>query len=95
MVARLLPYGYLPFATSVGGNAICFHAPTGRVVWADHESFGTEEITYKDRSTGHYLTVAFTAEDIAQAVVTLSDDLDAFSTDLVHDRLTAALDELD
>ena len=30
--ACIFPHGYMPFATSVGGNALCFHAATGRVV---------------------------------------------------------------
>jgi hypothetical protein len=92
---RLFPYGYMPFATSIGGNAICFHAPTGQVVWADHDSFGADEVTYKDRDTGDYRTVPFTPECIAQAVVPLAGDFDAFLADLMHDRLETRLDELD
>ena len=38
----LRPFGYLVVATSVGGNAICFHSPSGKVFWADHVSFTTE-----------------------------------------------------
>jgi len=93
--ARLFPHGYMPFATSIGGNAICFHAPTGCVVWADHDSFGADDITYKDRETGDYRTVPFTHEHIAQAIVPLADDFDAFLADLVQDRLQTRLDELD
>jgi len=93
--ARLFPHGYMPFATSVGGNTICFHAPTGQVVWADHDSFGADDITYKDRDTGDYRTVPFTPEHIAEAVVPLADDFHAFLADLVHDRLKTRLDELD
>jgi hypothetical protein len=93
--ARLFPYGYMPFAASIGGNAICFHAPTGRVVWADHDSFGADDITYKDRNTGDYRTVPFTPENVVLAVVSLEDDLFAFLADLANDRLAARLDELD
>ena len=93
--ARLFPYGYMPFATSIGGNAICFHAPTGQVVWADHDSFGADDITYKDRDTGNYRTVSFTAEHVALAVVPLAGDFDVFLADLLHDRLESRLDELD
>jgi hypothetical protein len=93
--ARLFPHGYMPFATSVGGNAICFHAPTGQVVWADHDSFDADDITYKDRDTGDYRTVPFSPEHIAEAVVPLADDFHAFLADLVHDRLKTRLDELD
>jgi len=93
--ARLFPHGYMPIATSIGGNAICFHAPTGRVVWADHDSFGADDITYKDRSTGEYRTVCFTAEHVEEALVTLADDVETFLADLLHDRLEKRLDELD
>lgn len=93
--ARLLRYGYLPFATSIGGNAVCFHAPTGRVVWADHDSFGSDEIIYKDRNTSDCRTVPFTPGHVAQAVVPLADDFGAFLADLVQDRLEERLDGLD
>ena len=93
--ARIFPHGYLPFATSIGGNAVCFHVPSGRVVWADHDSFGADDITYKDRSTSSYRTVSFTPEHIAQAVVLLAEDFDVFVADLLHDRLEDQLDELD
>lgn len=93
--ARVFRYGYLAFATSIGGNAVCFHAPTGRVVWADHDSFGSNDITYKDRNTSDYRTVPFTLEHVAQAVVPLADDLEAFLANLMRDRLEERLDELD
>ena len=93
--ARLLPHGYLVFATSVGGNAVCFDSRSGRVVWADHDSFGEDDITYKDRTTGKYRTVPFTAENVAQAVVPIADDFAGFVTELLHDRLERRLDELD
>lgn len=91
----IFPHGYLPFATSVGGNAVCFHASTGQVVWADHDSFGADDITYQDRATGKYHTVPLTPAHIAQAVVPLADDFEVFLTDLLHDRLERKLDELD
>jgi len=92
--ARLLPHGYLVFASSAGGNAVCFESQSGRVVWADHDSFGKDDITYKDRSTGEYRTVPFTPEHVARAVVPLADDFDAFLTELLHDRLEERFDEL-
>ena len=48
------PYGYLVVATSIGGNAICLHSPSGKVFWADHESFSSDSISYKDRSSGEW-----------------------------------------
>ena len=85
----------MPFATSIGGNAICFHAPTGRVIWADHDTFGEEDITLKNRTTGDYHTVAFTSEHVEKAVVSLADDFETFLEELLHDRLKDRLDELD
>jgi hypothetical protein len=93
--ARLLAHGYLIFASSVSGNSVCFESQSGRVVWADHDSFGRDDITYKDRSTGKYRTVPFTPEHVAQAVVALSDDFEAFLIELLHDRLEERFDELD
>ncbi len=93
--AWLFPFGYMPFATSIGGNAVCFHAPTARVVWADHDSFGEDEINYLDRNTGEYRFVPFTPEHIELAVVPLSGDFCMFLADLLHDRLTVRLAELD
>ena len=86
--AYLFPHGYMPFASSFGGDAICFHPPTGRVVWADHETFGSDAITHTDRE------LPFTPENIALAAVTLAEDFDSFLAELLQDRLTARLDHL-
>jgi hypothetical protein len=94
--ALLFPLGYLPFATSIGGNAICFHVPTGRVVWADHDIFCSGiSITYRATGTGAWHTVPFTSENVEKAVVLLADDIAAFLADLLYDKLQAQLDELD
>lgn len=84
----LFPHGYMPFATSFGGDAICFHPPTGRVVWADHETFGSDEICTDTA------TLPFTPENIALAAVTLAEDFDSFLAELLEDRLKASLDKL-
>ena len=86
--AYLFPHGYMPFASSFGGDAICFHPPTGRVVFADHETFGSDEISTNTA------TLPFTPENIALAAVTLAEDFDSFLADLLQDRLKARLDEL-
>lgn len=78
----------MPFATSFGGDAICFHPPTGRVVWADHETFGSDEICTDTA------TLPFTPENIALAAVTLAEDFDSFLAELLEDRLKASLDKL-
>jgi hypothetical protein len=68
---------------------------TGRVVWADHETFGSDEITYSDSETGKLRTLPFTPEHIALAAVTLAEDFDSFLAELLQDRLEASLDKLD
>lgn len=88
--AYLFPHGYMPFASSFSGDAICFHPPTGRVLWADHETFGSDEIVTDDLRT-----LPFTSENIALAAVTLADDFDSFLIELLQDRLEARLDALD
>ena len=70
----LFRHGYISIAGSVGGNSVCLHNPSGRVIWADHER---------------------TSRIIEGDVQILSEDIDAFLTDLVHDRLERILDELD
>lgn len=90
----IFPHGYVVIASSVGGNAVCFHSPSGRVVWVDHTSFTDDTISYKDRATGKWCYLPFAAENIERAVILLSDDIESFLTDLLHDRLEANLDEL-
>src|SRR5438552_2616313 len=66
-------YGYLVVATSVGGNAICFHSPTGKVFWADHDSFSPDSISYKDRSSGDWKYLyEYTPANVEKALVPLS-----------------------
>lgn len=90
------PYGYLVVATSVGGNVICFHSPSGRVFWADHESFNTKCIKFQDRTTGQWKYLyEYSPENVQKALVPLSDSLENFLGDLLTDRLTSRLDSLD
>ncbi len=72
--SQLFPHGYFPLAGDGGGNSICFHLASGRVIFAHHEL--TSEVIHGDAPI-------------------LSEDLDAFLTDLLHDKLTERLDELD
>jgi hypothetical protein len=91
----IFSYGYVVIASSVGGNAVCFHSPSGRVVWADHTSFTDDTISYKDQTTGKWCYLPFSVENIQRAVVPLNEDIESFLTDLLHDRLETKLDELD
>ena len=93
--ALLFQYGYLPIASSIGGNIICFHLPTNQVVWADHGSFGTEEISFENRLTGEWEYIPFSPENIQRALVPLATNLEAFLFDLLTDKMEKHLDELD
>jgi hypothetical protein len=90
----VFPHGYLVFATSIGGNTICFRA-RGDVVWADHVSFTDDLITYKHQASGEWHQLPFKPENIERAVVKLSDDIPAFLADLLQDKLEKRLDSLD
>jgi hypothetical protein len=70
----LFPHGYFAVAGDGGGNSVCFHSPSGRVIFAHHER---------------------TSEIIAGKLEILSEDIGSFLDDLLHDRLTERLDELD
>jgi hypothetical protein len=93
--AILFPHGYLPIASSIGGNIICFHVPTNQVVWADHDNFGGREISFENRETGTWEYVSYSAENIKKAVVPLAASLEDFLSDLLSDKLEKRLDELD
>jgi hypothetical protein len=93
--ALLFSYGFLPLASSVGGNIISFHKPTNRIVWADHDSFNGNQICFKDRTTKQWRWIPFRPENIDQALVLLATDLKTFLDDLLNDKLEKQLDELD
>lgn len=89
-------FGYLVVATSIGGNAICFHSPSGKVFWADHVSFNSRCISFKERKTGEWKYLyEFTPENVEKALVLLSDNIESFLANLLADRLTAQLEVLD
>jgi hypothetical protein len=91
----LLPYGYFPIASSIGGNVVCFHAPTNRLVWADHTSFSGGEISFEDRATKKWHYIPFTPDNIEKALVPLATGLQVFLNDLLADKLEEQLDGLD
>lgn len=70
----LFPHGYISVASDSGGNSVCFHFPSGRVIFAHHER---------------------TSDIIAGDAEILSEDIAKFLDDLLHDRLTERLDEVD
>src|SRR5206468_12508932 len=90
------PYGYLVVASSIGGNAVCFHSPSGKVFWADHVSFAPDCISFKDRTTGEWKYLhEYTPQNVAKALVPLDEDIESFLKDLLKDRLTKKLEALD
>lgn len=93
--ALLFPYGYLPIASSICGNVVCFHAPTNQIVWAGHDSFYVDLITFEDQTTKEWREIPFTSENIVKALVPLASDLKTFLTDLLNDKLEKQLDKLD
>lgn len=83
-------------ATSIGGNAICFHSPSGKVFWADHGSFSPDSISYKERSSGEWKYLyEYTPANVETALVPLSSNIERFLTELLSDKLTEQLEALD
>ena len=93
--AILFRHGYLPIASSVGGNVVCLHVATNRVVWADHDSFGGEEISFQNRVTKKWEYVPWSPDNIEKTLVPLAPDLKSFLSDLLDDKLEPQLDKLD
>jgi hypothetical protein len=90
------PFGYIIVATSIGGNAVCVHSPSGRVFWADHTGFGPDSISFKDAATGKWkYHHQYTRENVSEALVPLSDNFEVFLIELLEDRLESQLDALD
>jgi hypothetical protein len=89
-------FGYLVVATSAGGNGVCFHSATGRVFWADHDTFAPSGIYYQDGPTGKLIFLEqYSAEDVQRPMVPLSDSIEQFLVALLSDQLTAQLASLD
>ena len=89
-------FGYLIFATSVGGNVVCLHSATGRVLWAGHDNFSDDMIMFQNRTTGEWqYFYEYSPENVEQAMVLLSENLETFLTGLLTDQLTGQLEALD
>ena len=91
----LFQYGYLPIASSIGGNVVYLHMPTNRVIWANHDSFCGEEISFQNRVTKKWEYIPFSPDNIEKALVPLAADLKTFLSDLLDDKLEQQLDKLD
>jgi hypothetical protein len=90
------PFGYLIVATSVGGNVLCLHQTTGRVFWADHDSFSDDMIMFQNQATGSWeYLYEYTPANVERAMVPVSENFETFLNTLLADQLTAQLDALD
>lgn len=90
------PFGYLVVATSIGGNAICFHSISGQVFLVDHTSFADDCISYKDRVTDKWQYIyEYTPENVAKPMIHISDDIEGFLNELLTGQLTEKLETLD
>jgi hypothetical protein len=93
--ARLFAYGYIPIATSIGGNAICVRAD-GQVFWADHDSWYDDYILFHNRETDEWIELSgYSPAHVEQALVPLANNFEQFLFALLNDELTKQLEELD
>ena len=92
--ATLAPHGYLPVASSIGGNAVCF-GMDGKVYWADHTGWYEDTISFQNRETGKWKSIPFTKENIPKALVLLAEDVDSFLERFLAGELEDYLDDLD
>lgn len=90
----IYPYGYLVVATSVGGNALCFHAVTNRVYWANHGNFYDDQVSYRDVS-GLWVDAAATSDNVEKAMALVDEDIETFLPKFLRDEFEDRLDALD
>lgn len=90
------PFGYIIVATSVAGNVLCIHQATGRVFWADHDSFSTGMIMFQNRTTHSWeYLYEYTPANVERALVCVSNSIESFLSALLTNQATADLDVLD
>ncbi len=92
--SHVFPFGYVPFASSIGGNLLCLHSDG--VFWADHVGWYDDTISYCDSATGEWIELpGYSAKNVRRALKCLSPDTEAFLLRLLADQLTSELDALD
>jgi len=90
----IFPFGYVPIASSIGGNLVCLH-PDG-VFWADHTGWYEDTISYQDRENDTWVQLdGYSPAHVRRALHQLSPDVEGFLVRLLRDQLTAELDALD
>lgn len=93
--AVLFRHGYLPIVSSIGGNIVCFHWSTSRVVWADHTVVCGDLLSFKNQATMKWEEIPFTPENISKALIPLATDLKDFLSDLLDDKFEKQFDKFD
>lgn len=89
------PYGYLVFATSIGGNALCFHADSDGVYWANHGNFYDDGVSYQNAASREWVDEDVSPDAIRHAMVEVAANIEEFLEQFLTDRLESALDKLD
>jgi hypothetical protein len=93
--ARLFPFGYIPIATSIGGNAVCANT-VGHVFWANHDGWYEDHLLFHDRNMDEWIELyEYTPTNVERALVRLNIDFEAFLVAMLSDQLTEQLDRLD
>jgi len=90
----VFPFGYVPIASSIGGNLVCLH-PDG-VFWVDHVGWYDDRISYHDREKDTWVELeGYSEANVRRACHPLSPDIEGFLLRLLRDQLTAELNALD
>jgi hypothetical protein len=92
--SHVLSFGYVPFASSIGGNLLCLHSDG--VFWVDHTGWYDDRISYRDPATRQWASLSgYSADNVRRAVQWLSRDTQTFLLSLLADQLDSQLDALD
>ena len=92
--AFLLPRGYIPVWSSIGGNLVVYGLEAGHFYWADRGGWNPDGGIITIPET--YETIPFTEEDVPRALIEVSDDPPSkFIDDLKAGSYEERFDELD
>ncbi len=92
----IFPLGYIVLASSIGGNALTVDLMTGEIFWIDSGNvFSDPDGTFivSDDLNDPYPRA--TRENLRTVMKLLADDPETFFVELIADKLTSILDELD
>lgn len=92
----LFPYNFLSIASDIGGNEICVHSITGNVYFASHSAFDEDYVYYTNEETGQLIDIpGLNYKNILKGLVFLDNNFEKFLIDLLNNRLTDKLEQLD